>query len=74
MCKIMEELIAESREEGRVEMAIFSVKSLMKSLGTTSTNAMELLNIPEELKAQVIESIDSQYNSVYHTAVNNVYL
>lgn len=62
MCKIMDELIAESREEGRVEgrieMAIFSVKSLMKSLGTISTNAMELLNIPEELKAQVIESIE----------------
>lgn len=62
MCKIMDELIAESREEsrieGRIEMAISSVKSLMESLCKNTTEAMELLNIPEGLRPQIIASIE----------------
>lgn len=58
MCKIIEELIAESHEEGRIEMAIFSVKSLMESLCKNATEAMELLNIPEGLRPQIIASIE----------------
>ena len=54
MCKIMEELIMETR----IEEAVTYIKSLMKSLDKTSTEAMELLNIPEELKPQIVAAIE----------------
>lgn len=62
MCKIMEDLAIESREEGReeglIEMAISSVKSLMDSLGKSPMEAIELLNVPEELRSRVLAALE----------------
>lgn len=54
MCKIMEELIMDTRKAE----AVAHVKSLMEALGKNSVEAMELLNIPEELKPQIVAAIE----------------
>lgn len=36
------------RDEGRIETLLFSIQSLMESIGMTSDEAMRVLKIPEE--------------------------
>ena len=48
MCRIMEELIDEGREEGRTETLLDNVKRMMKNGKLSLTQAMDLLGLDEK--------------------------
>ena len=58
MCRIMEELIDEGREEGRTETLLDNVKRMMKNGKLSLTQAMDLLGLDEKDRKLVAEHLD----------------
>ena len=58
MCRIMEELIDEGREEGRTETLLDNVRQMMKNGNLSLTQAMDLLGLDEDDRKLVAEHLD----------------
>lgn len=58
MCRIMEELIDEGREEGRTETLLDNVRQMMKNGKLSLTQAMDLLGLDEKDRKLVAEHLD----------------
>ena len=50
--------LAEGRIKGRIESQLSSIQAVMKSLNMTPTHAMEILNIPEEERENLLEQLN----------------
>ena len=48
MCQAMDELKADWRAEGKAETLLNSIRNIMKSMGVTASQAMDVLLVPEE--------------------------
>ena len=53
MCKIVEELV----EEGKEQVMVESVKNLMDSLKIDAEQAMDLLKVPKEQRKKIAEKL-----------------
>ena len=49
---------AEGLAEGRMEMQLSSVRAIMKNLNMTPTQAMDVLNILEEERGNLLEQVN----------------
>ena len=58
MCRIMEELIDEGREEGRTETLLDNVRQMMKNGNLSLTQAMDLLGLGEDDRKFVAGHLD----------------
>lgn len=58
MCRIMEELIDEGREEGRTETLLGNVRQMMKNGNLSLTQAMDLLGLDEDDRKFVAGHLD----------------
>ena len=58
MCRIMEELIDEGREEGRTETLLDNVRQMMKNGNLSLTQAMDLLGLDEDDRKFVAGHLD----------------
>lgn len=50
--------LAAGLAEGRIESQLSSIQAVMKSLNMTPTHAMEILNIPEEERENLLEQLN----------------
>lgn len=57
MCKIMEELQNEARNEGKKETFIKNIRSLMKKLNLTAQQAMDALDVPADEQKEYVALI-----------------
>ena len=48
MCKIMEDLLNEARDEGKKETLLDSIRSLMETMNFSAQQAMDGLRIPPD--------------------------
>ena len=57
MCKLMEELQNEARDEGKKENLLDNIRSLMKKLNMTAQQAMEILEVPADKQKEYLALI-----------------
>lgn len=57
MCKIFEDFGKEMREEGAMRNLLENIKALMKNLNYTVDQAMDVLNVPAENRADISSKI-----------------
>lgn len=50
--------LSTGRAEGRIEIQLSSIQAIMKNLNMTPTQAMEVLNIPEEERGSLLEQLN----------------
>ncbi len=63
MCDLSRGVRAEGIAEGRIEMAVENVRSLMKELNKTLNEAMQILKIDESIRPEVENVIKSKNQS-----------
>ena len=57
MCKIMEELLNEARDEGKKETLLDSIRSLMETMNLTAKQAMDALKVPVDKQKEYLALI-----------------
>ncbi len=57
MCKLIEELQNEARDEGKKETLLDNVRSLMETMNLTAQQAMNALKVPVDKQKEYVELI-----------------
>ena len=57
MCKLMEDLQNEARDEGKKETLLDNIRSLMETMNLTAQQAMNALKIPADKQKEYVELI-----------------
>ncbi len=57
MCKIMEDLQNEARDEGKKETLLDNIRSLMETLNLTAKQAMDALKVPADKQKEYVALI-----------------
>ena len=57
MCKLMEDLQNEAREEAKKETLLDNIRSLMETMNLTAQQAMNALKIPADKQKEYVELI-----------------
>lgn len=57
MCKIMEDLLNEARDEGKKETLLDSIRSLMETMNFSAQQAMDALKVPVDKQKELLPLI-----------------
>ena len=57
MCKLIEELQNEARDEGKKENLLDNIRSLMETMNLTAQQAMEILEVPTNKQKEYVKLI-----------------
>ena len=57
MCKLMEDLLNEARDEGKKETLLDSIRSLMETMNLTVKQAMDGLDVPADKQKEYLALI-----------------
>ena len=57
MCKIMEDLLNEARDEGKKETLLYSIRSLMETMNFSAQQAMDALKVPVDKQKEILPLI-----------------
>ena len=57
MCKIMEDLLNEARDEGKKETLLDSIRSLMETMNFSAQQAMDALKVPVDKQKEYLALI-----------------
>lgn len=57
MCKIMEDLLNEARDEGKKETLLDSIRSLMETMNFSAQQAIDALKVPVDKQKELLPLI-----------------
>ena len=63
MCREVEKLLREERNEARMEAKIATVRAVTENLSVSMEKAMEILNIPDADKETIQKSINRHFGN-----------
>ena len=63
MCKVLEDIRKDDQARNEMRLSVLYTRSLTESLGITTEKAMELMQIPQNIRADVANLVKSNIYS-----------
>ncbi|MBQ9211753.1 MAG: hypothetical protein IJ153_08650 [Clostridia bacterium] len=61
MCKIMEDIRQDTEKRNSMKLTVLHVRKIMKNLGITIEKAMDTIEVPDALRTDVAQLVNSDY-------------